>query len=158
MGGKRGEGGEGGWAYALEDAQGVVARGLQLRRHLTSRDSGALLQHADEQQEACISYVNGIAHAKGQLGDGVDGGGAISGCNCSERVQGVTGERLIRELRDKEGQPDAAFSCTHQVGGKTIDHLGEQEERAAAGAVVSAEDVSGALAHQRLLLDDENHT
>ena len=62
---------------------GVVARGLQLRRHLTSRDSGALLQHADEQQEACISYVNGIAHAKGQLADGVDGRRAISVANGS---------------------------------------------------------------------------
>jgi hypothetical protein len=90
-----------------------MARGLQLRRHLTSRDIDALLQHAHEQQKAWISYVNRIAHAKGQLADGVDGRRAISGANGSERVQGVTGAGLVRELRNEEWQPDAAFSCGH---------------------------------------------
>ena len=60
-----------------------------------------------------ISYVDDVAHAKRQLADGLDGGGAVGSANGSKSVQRMTGAGFIGELGDKEGQPDAAFSCVH---------------------------------------------
>ncbi len=57
--------------------------------------------------------MDDVAHAKGQLADGLDGGGALGSANGSESVQRMTGAGFIGELGDKEGQPDTAFSCVH---------------------------------------------